>query len=212
MPASDDGVAVVYSHGWGGRRDAPQHADVLDRLQEGGIASIALDQRGYGETHGEPDLAAWPRDMGCLVGYLRDRGFERVWTAGLSTGGSVAIVAAAVDERVHGTVALSPFASLARVVAERPDRADFLRHRFGGLGPEQLAAGDALAQVGRLAPRPLLIVAAADDAEFSPDHARALHAGAAGADLWLLERGGHTLTGLDRPGLLARLAEYIARH
>jgi len=204
---------MVYSHGWAGRRDAPHHADLLDHIAHTGVASISLDQRGYGETGGDPDLTAWQRDMSFLVGYLAARGFERVWTAGLSTGGTVAIVTAAADGCVHGALALSPFASLARVLAERPDRRDFLAGKFGQIGPRTLAAGDALAHVHEVAPRPLLIVNAAADAEFSSDHGRALHAAAgAQADHWVLERGGHTLIEGDRSGLLTRLADWIASH
>jgi dipeptidyl aminopeptidase/acylaminoacyl peptidase len=202
--------ALVYSHGWGGRRDAPHHADLLDALGAAGIASISLDQRGYFDSTGARALAAWPEDMIALVDWLRDRGIADIWVGGLSTGGTMAIVTAARDPRVHGAIALSPFASLARVLAERPDRAEFLADRFGGLGPATMATGDALAVVGQIAPRRLLIVNARDDGEFSADHGESLHdAAGASSTLWRLDTAGHTLIGTDRAALFRRIIDWI---
>jgi dienelactone hydrolase len=115
------GSAVVLLHMYGSDRYAwePMRAP----LYEQGIATLAIDMRGHGESldeqgelaervrQGDPALfGAMHGDVAAAVAWLEGRGYaaERIGLMGASVGCSVAIRAALADERLAGVVALSP--------------------------------------------------------------------------------------------------------
>jgi len=105
---------VVMAHGLSGtRRDGL--GPFAERFAAAGIAALAFDHRGFGDSGGEPDrfdprrqqedwraAIAWAR---ALPGVDPDR----VATFGSSMGGGNALAAAAADRRVAAAVSQVPF-------------------------------------------------------------------------------------------------------
>lgn len=63
---------------------------------------------------------------------------------GLSTGGTMPLVTAAKRPDIVGAVALSPFASLKRILEDYPPCREILEARFGTLRPKDYRTADAL--------------------------------------------------------------------
>ena len=124
--------------------------------------------------------------------------------AGSSTGGALAICEAAEDERVRGVAALaapSDFSGWAH------DPAAFLAHarEIGVIAdaahppdPEawarELSEIRPIAVVGKVPPRPLLLIHGSDDEVVAPGEARALaEAAGDGVELHMVNQAGHRL-------------------
>lgn len=106
--------AVVYCQGFGGTREyvAP---DLGPRLCEHGIAMLAFDHRGFGQSEGRPNRimpAEQILDVRSAVVYLSTRAdidATSLGLVGVSFGGAIAIGAAASEPLVKATVACVPF-------------------------------------------------------------------------------------------------------
>ncbi len=72
-----------------------------------GWTVLAVSMRGCGDSEGDFSLAGWIDDICRSVDYILAQGFKHVWLVGSSTGGSIAMLAAARDERVSGVVAMA---------------------------------------------------------------------------------------------------------
>jgi pimeloyl-ACP methyl ester carboxylesterase len=211
---------VVVSPGILMDRGGPEHRLLAARLA--GLADVlTLDTRGHGDSGGRFSFGVRePEDLAALVRSLRPE-YERVGGLGFSFGGFHTIVAAAR----HGV-----FDAVA--VVGTPHRLFILDHNFLtrglarslplvlrrrrrrtrlGLWPRGLPAVPSRL-VGRIAPRPLLVVHGADDWLVPPSHARRLHAAAGEPkQLVLVERGLHAETMLlDAPEpLLEALVTFL---
>jgi uncharacterized protein len=109
--------AVVWSHGYGAYASAIGAAVVGEYLPAEGIALLRLDHRGCGRS---ASSAAGPcvqghesvQDLISAVSYLatrQDVDGERVVLMGESHGGSAAVAAGALDQRVIGVLASDAF-------------------------------------------------------------------------------------------------------
>ncbi len=213
---------VVVSPGILMDRGGPEHRLLAARLA-GLVDVLTLDTRGHGDSGGRFSFGVRePEDLAALVRSLRPE-YERVGGLGFSFGGFHTIVAAARHE-VFDAVA----------VVGTPHRLFILDHNFLtrglarslphvlrrrrrrtrlGLWPRGLPAVPSRL-VGRIAPRPLLVVHGADDWLVPPSHARRLHAAAGEPkQLVVVERGLHAETMLlDAPGpLLEALVAFLDR-
>ena len=66
--------------------------------------------------------------------------------------------------------------------------------------------------IGKLAPRPVLIVHGTADALVTPDHAHRLYAAAGeGATLWLVEGASHTHSVQTAPDYAERVVDFLER-
>jgi uncharacterized protein len=211
LPERSNGRAIVYSHGWGGGRENGYHADLLDDLCAHGYTTLSLDHRGYGESTSQKDLAKWPVDLSALVDYLASRDLA-VWVAGLSTGGTMAISTASQHPVIKGAVALSPFASLSRLVQDKPEHEPTLSQIFGGLTPAMDAAANAYEKIAAIAPRPVLLVHGSADSIIPSSHSIVLYEVAGQPkDLWIIPDAEHTLTNVERASLFDRLRSWLDR-
>jgi fermentation-respiration switch protein FrsA (DUF1100 family) len=121
---------------------------------------------------------------------------ERIGIMGYSMGAVAAIVAAAEDTRIQAVAAISPFASLRDTVEHRLRRVRAVApvliwwgERVTGLDVDILRPVDAVA---RLAPRPILIMHAGDDAMVPPDSGQRLFdAAAEPKELWFVPGVAH---------------------
>jgi alpha-beta hydrolase superfamily lysophospholipase len=110
---------VVMAHGLSGtRRDGL--GPFAERFAAAGIAALAFDHRGFGDSGGEPDLfhpARQLEDWRAAIAFGRSLGGidpELVATFGSSMGGGNALAAAATDSGIAAAISQVPFLDLLR--------------------------------------------------------------------------------------------------
>ena len=171
---------LVLCHGFpSGPRGAAVSAETYPQLAErlaaeSGWTVLSFNFRGTGDSEGDFSLGGWMADMRSAVDHLlAAEGVAGVWLAGFSTGGALALCTAAEDDRVAGVAALAAPADFS-TWADDPRR--FLDHArevgvvrsrdfppdFDGWARE-LREIRASAVVGKIPPRPLLLVHGVDD-------------------------------------------------
>lgn len=184
-------------------RTYPQFADRLAR--DAGWAVLAFNFRGTGDSEGDFSLGGWVADLGVAIDHvLGEEDVVGVWLAGFRTGGALAICRAAEDERVRGVATFgapadfSPWAADPEAFLATARDLGVVRTR--GFPPDfeawarELREIRPLAVVGKIPPRPLLIVHGSDDDVVSVDDARVLVDAAENeAELRVITGGGHRL-------------------
>lgn len=113
-PAGAPGVVIVP--GLGSRKD--NHVDMGRALSAAGLAALALDVRGHGDSAGPLD-GGCVDDVAAALDLLAGRGHERLGLRGSSMGGMLALLAASTDTRVRAVVAIC--AARPGVLADRID-------------------------------------------------------------------------------------------
>ena len=88
IPEKSRDEGVVFCHGWGG---GTPYDDLLKTLADRGYTVLRFEQRGYGNSTGRGDLSLWPVDMAAGAAILKGA-VKKVWAAGQSTGGTMALV------------------------------------------------------------------------------------------------------------------------
>ncbi len=232
-------VGYVVAHGFTGSAKAERVVRICDQLAATGAGVIAPDFRGHGRSGGHSTLGELEvHDLAAAVGFLREKGYAQVATLGWSMGGSIVLRYAGLGGDADAIVSVSspghwwerstPAMRLVHWAAEtragRLATRVVLRTRLG-YGWAELPESP-VEVVGRIAPRPLLIVHGDSDHYFPVRHAQALAdaaravatsaptdtAGADGspgtAEFWL-ERGmGHAESGTT-PELVARIDTWV---
>lgn len=201
---------LVLCHGFpvgkGGASDVGRTYPVFaDRLAaETGWVVLTFNFRGTGASEGDFSLRGWLADVGAAVDRLIDEGVSGVWLAGSSTGGALALCAAAEDARVRGVASLSAPATF-DVWAAHPRRFLEEARQIGVIRDRSFPAdidawGKELSElrpldaVERIPPRPLLIMHGSDDDTVPLHDARTLATAVDGAaDLRLIHGAGHRL-------------------
>jgi pimeloyl-ACP methyl ester carboxylesterase len=121
---------VVIVPGLGSRKD--NHRDMGAALSRAGLAALALDLRGHGDSAGELDEGCLD-DVHAAIAHLAGRGHRDLGVRGSSMGGMLALMASA-HERVRAVVAICaarPEALAERIGADWPRAVDLpaaLRH------------------------------------------------------------------------------------
>jgi fermentation-respiration switch protein FrsA (DUF1100 family) len=203
-PGGNRAPTMVLSHGWArSRAELLPHANFLHRA---GYAVLAFDYRNRGRSEGDM-VTMGLREQEDLLGaldYVATRpevDADRIGVFGMSTGGVIAILVAAHDQRVRVLVTEAPFANhdavmsralrhvfhlpkfpfayLAKVVIER---------RIGGsLDPVQ-----AVLTVDRFAPRPLFVMADESDELIGSEQSVLVYEAAAHPKrFWMIEGAAH---------------------
>ncbi len=223
-----DGAAFVVAHGMTNATARPSTRAVLDRLATHAPV-VALDFRGHGRSAGRSSVGRDEiLDVDAALALARRLGHRHLTLIGFSLGAAVALRHAgrartdpALSAAADAVVAVSPPArwflretrSMLRVqwLLEHPV-GPLLAPRLGiRLGePWDSVPSTPLAEVGRIAPTPLLLVHGTADHYFGPEQSVRLHRAAPGSDLWLVDGMRHAETGIT-PGTVDRIADWAAR-
>ncbi len=207
IPEKNRGEGVVFSHGWGG---GTPYDDLLQTLAEHGFYALRLEQRGYGESTGAADLSLWPSDMVACAAALRGVG-GKVWAAGQSTGGTMALIAAATQPCFAGALSIAPFCSLPQILADNRNARSVLEGRFGPLQEKHFRAANALEIVANLG-KPVLIVQGTADESVPYEHGKLLYRQLKSvAQHRTVEGGNHHLTNVDRAPVIADIVAWFDR-
>ena len=181
-------------------------ASLCDRVaREAGWAGLTFTFRGTGPSEGDFSIDGWLADVRAAVDALDARSdVSGVWLAGFRLGGTLAIVTAAGDERVHGIATFAAPASLRTWVRE-PDwfleyarRTGVLRTAGYPADPDAwiraIANLDPIDAARRLPPRRWLLVHGSADDVVPVDDARLLaEAAGAGPEVRIVANGAHRL-------------------
>lgn len=170
LPAGPPRGAVVILHGAGSCKES--HHDFARRLMAGGLAAIAFDQRGHGESDGPMGGQAL-EDAASMADILRagcDVPELPVALRGSSMGGCFALLAAPmVDARAVVAIAPAPPAGMRRALQTGRYQLDADVPALDAF----LAAQDLQQVVGSLE-IPVLLLHAAGDEQVPAEHSREL--------------------------------------
>ena len=227
-PAAGEPVrGLVLCHGFpagprGAAKSAETYPELADRLAaDAGWAVLTFNFRGTGDSGGDFSISGWLADLRAAVDYLvHVEGVEGVWLAGFSTGGSLAICAAADDDRVAGVAALAAPADFHDWASDPNRFLEYARHvgvvRTRGFPEDfdswsrELAEIRPVTAIPKVPPRPILIVHGADDDVVPLLDARGLADSAGGdVELRVLTGAGHRLR--HDPRAIAVLSGWLDR-
>lgn len=162
-------TAVIVLHGFGGHR-LPELAAFVPWLALRHHV-LQFDFRGHGRS--DPSLvtlgATERRDVAAAVRFLESRGLGPIGLFGISMGAATAIMSAP-DLPIAAVVADAPFAELHHPVANRMRQVGYPLASIGARLivwaaslRSRVRLRDPISVVGRVAPRPLLLIAPRDD-------------------------------------------------
>jgi pimeloyl-ACP methyl ester carboxylesterase len=184
-PEGAAAAGVVVLHGADSRKES--HFDFARACAAGGLAALAFDARGHGESGGALDGRA-VQDVAAMADVLRERGgVSAVGLRGSSMGGYFALVAAA-EAGAGAVVAICPASAVGLSVGVRAGRFGFAAHRDQVVAlldeHDETAAAQALDV-------PLLLLHAEGDEVVPVELSRALHAEAPRSELVVVPGGHH---------------------
>jgi putative redox protein len=168
------------------RNDDGSLPKLADRIAADlGWTVLTFAFRGVGRSEGDFSIGGWLADIGAAVDYLLEgEQLTGVWLAGFSTGGSLALCVGGEDDRIQG---VASFEAPADFASWAGDSLRFLDHaRAVGVIHTPGFPGDVdawvramsetrpLALIGKIPPRPVLLVHGMDDRLVSAVDARVL--------------------------------------
>jgi len=109
IPASEEPVpTLIVAHGAGEYKE--NYEELAEFLAQRGIASLALDMHGHGESGGRRfhvRMAEWVPDLQAAANFLTGRKeIGRIGLFGLSSGGTAVLEAAVIDPRFEALIIL----------------------------------------------------------------------------------------------------------
>jgi putative redox protein len=224
-PGSAPGVVLCHGFPTGPRGAvgaAATFPELADRIaREVGHVALAFNCRGTGGSDGDFSVGGWLEDIRGAVSELETRpDVTGVRLVGIGEGGTLAISAAATDERVRGVATLAAPASLAEWARETGRLLDEARRigmvRTPGF-PESMSAWarevaevDGIAAARRLPPRAVLVLhGSADDVVPVSDARDLAEAAGASSELRVVQAAGHELR--HDPRAIAALLGWLDR-
>jgi uncharacterized protein len=222
LPHSESDHAVICCHG---HRGAKQNLlGIGAGLWRVGNSVLLFDFRGCGDSDAAVQSLAYNEvtDGHAAVRFVHQLcPSAKIGILGFSMGGAVAILVAASNPDVEAVMADSSFADMRGVMSHafrrkrlppRPlvDLTDVINRRRYGYAFSAVRPIDV---IGKIAPRPILLIHACDDDLTPLSHARRLFAAAGEPkELWTEDNAGHCGTYfVDRPGYVARAAEFFEK-
>jgi pimeloyl-ACP methyl ester carboxylesterase len=187
---------LVYLHGVADNRQSG--LGLASRYTARGWDVLVYDSRAHGRSDGKACTYGFHErhDVGRV---LDAAGARKAVLLGCSMGAAVALQAAAVEPRIRAVVAVSPFATLERVLRERA-RSLRLVSETDVVAAIALAEKQGAFRAGEVSPVaaaarlliPVLVVHGEADTKIVVDHGRQVHAALAGPRrLVIVPRAGH---------------------
>ncbi len=203
IPAEHPRGTLVLCHGYSG--DCSPDLMYAPLLRDAGYNTLFFDFRGHGVSDGAfTSLVYFERgDLLAALDFLRARGIARVGLIGFSMGGAIALAAAPLSPMVAGVISDCGFAELRSIVRNAVAARGFPRWVAPPIGwlavvfaslrlRANLFAADPIRWVDQIAPRPLLIMHAENDADVPvADAQRLFTAARAPKELWIVPHAAH---------------------
>lgn len=211
IPAIVPRATLVFCHGYAGSK-APD-LKYVPALREHGYSVLLFDFRAHGESAGtRTSLVCNERqDLLAAIAFLQQHGIHQVGLIGFSMGAAVAIATAPLSTAVSAVVADSAFAELRTIVAQNLRRRGCpspiatlwtalilqVASRYFGCN---VFHSDPIRWVGRVSPRPLLIIHGGRDRDVPVSEAIRLYELAGlPKELWVVDEAEHRCADQVRP-------------
>ncbi|HJY46566.1 MAG TPA: alpha/beta fold hydrolase [Propionibacteriaceae bacterium] len=200
VPSQNRAAVITYP----GRHSAQRHAQFLARH---GYGVLLLDRRGQGGSEGDPNSYGWDEhhDVAAAIAFLRDRSEidpDRIGGIGFSVGGEVLLETAAWTPELRAVVSEGAgFRSIREFRHIAPSRWFIVPLvSFATLGTAVFSNGlpppDLTDIVGRITPRPILLIYAENGVGGEELNQVFHEAAGITADLWRVPGSSH-LGGID---------------
>jgi fermentation-respiration switch protein FrsA (DUF1100 family) len=224
LPQAAARGVVISCHGHGGRKD--DMLGIGTSMWRAGFSVLLFDFRGRGESDPWPQtlISREVDDLRAAVAFARGREPRaRIGVVGFSMGAAVSILAAAEEPDIAAVVADSSFTTGRDVVAHGvrsalrlpPEilvlAADEVVNRRHGYRFSHARPIDA---VGRIAPRPVLIIHGEGDTTVPVEHAHRLYAAAGEpCEVWVVPGVEHCgAYFLNRPEYCRRVIDFFDQY
>ncbi|HMN59463.1 MAG TPA: alpha/beta hydrolase [Anaerolinea sp.] len=201
VPSEKNERAIILVHGRNASRTElfmGYSLDLIKALNQAGFSVLSLDLRGHGQSSdGRFTFGLKERyDVMGAVDWLAARGYQpgKIGVAGISLGSSAVIGASAEDTRIGALVSDSGFADIYPMIQSRWVEESGLPMFF--LNSTRLmiwlkygydiTASRPVDEIGKVAPRPILLIHCSDDALIPYANVLQLQAAAPGAQLWTI--------------------------
>lgn len=185
---------VLHLHGNAGNMTG--HFQHVAWLPAVGWNVLCFDYRGYGQSRGTVSREGTVDDAHAALDYLLSRpdvDSDRIVAFGQSLGGAIGIVLAAERPEVCGLATDGAFDSYRQIASWHIHQNPLLMCVAWWVPPVLMSNGhDPIHCIGRIAPRPVLIMHGAADAVVPVNMAHALYAAAAEPkELWIVDGADH---------------------
>ena len=222
VPGASLQKAVILLHGHGGSID--YDIDFLPRLHAAGYSVLQFDFRGHGRSQGDTVTFGYleQRDIQAAGHYLAGRGFQRIGVHGFSLGGMCALTGTPLTPEVSLVIDDAAPVRLRSAIrgwclergipawAGRPLAWLVLAATSLRLGVN-IFAYEPVRWVGRIAPRPLMLIHGEHD-QYVTDFDDLL-AAAHPTEVWRLPNEGHTTACRSMPEVYwQRVIEFLNTH
>lgn len=196
--------SIILAHGYASNK--AEMLDYADFLHRGGFSLFLFDFRASGASSGSMATVGYHErgDLRAAIVYLRGRPEldpGRIGAMGVSMGAATVIITAAENTDLKAVVADSPFKSVDSVLGQSFERffdlprfpfaplAIFLSEVQARINTSQVVP---LAEVAKIAPRPLLIIhGEGDDTILPSDSQELFQAAGEPKELWLVPGAKH---------------------
>ena len=203
IPASNPQGTIVICHGYTG--ECSPDLEYAPMFYQHNYNTLYFDFRGHGMSDGNYTSLVYyeRRDLLAALDFLHARGIERVGLYGLSMGGAIALATASLSQLVVGVLCDCAFAELWHIAQHNIAKRHVPKVLAGVVGwlvvaiasvrlHANLFSADPIHWVNRIAPRPLLLMQAANDDDVPITESQAIFATAGEPkELWLVPNATH---------------------
>jgi fermentation-respiration switch protein FrsA (DUF1100 family) len=225
IPSSHPRGTLLLSHGYSG--DCSPDLQYANWLTGAGYNLLYFDHRGHGRSGGSFTTlgALETRDVLGALDWLKGRGIERVGALGFSMGGSVLLQAAPLTDAIRCVVADCTFGNMRSLLVHHagearipPFLAPFASYLFIALVSLQtrtnLFSHTPEKSIGRIAPRPVLLIQAGSDELVPASETDKLYRAARQpVELWRVEGALHrAVDKVDRAEYERRITAFFDRY